>query len=87
MLFMFLDLGEVVLYRGCPMRPSSTLPSLALPPKGQRPALPRVASKLLLQTRFYRLLNSSFLVSGIYPLVRGAGPWPSGRHGHVKGHV
>ena len=42
-------------------------------PKGQGPAGPRVVSDLCLWTQFCRLLDCSFLASGVCPLVGEAG--------------
>ena len=65
---MFLDFGEVALYRGCPSCPSSTHPLLS---KGQGPAGPRVGSGLHLLTEFHVLLDCSSLASGcLAPKVR-----------------
>ena len=71
-LVIFLDLGEVALCRGCPMCPSSTLPSHQSP-KHQGPAGPRVGSDQCVQTQFHRLWGFSFLASGVCLLVGEGG--------------
>ena len=65
---MFLDFGEVALYRGCPLCPSSTHSLLS---KGQGPAGPRVGSGLHLLTEFHVLLDCSSLALGCLAPVMG----------------
>ena len=66
----FLGLGEVALYKGCPMCPRSMLPSCHPRTRDQ---LTQGRFDLCLQTQFYRLQDCSFLASGVCPLVGGAG--------------
>lgn len=67
---MFLDFGEVTLCRGCLVCP--TQPYTLVTQRSRDPLVP--GKVLMLGNSVPRLLDASFLASGVYPLVVDPGP-------------